>query len=366
MYRVLHVMGGACYGGISAVVLNYYSNMDRGKIHFDIAVTDKYIGRNARLLEELGCKIFPICLKSENRRLYESQIGKLLREGNYDAIHVHGNDTSWFTLRLARRAGMKVRIAHAHTAGHLGGDSLRFRIRQSLCQFLNRHYSTNLISCGRKAGEYMYGKRGTEMRKHFVLPNAVDTALFSFKADVREKMRNDMGLDQYFVVGMIGRVDSEKNPIQGIQIFDEIRKRIPNARLLMVGSGECLEKVRAEVDRLGLNDDVLFLGHRSDVNDLYQALDLYLLPSLYEGFPVAAVEAMATGLPCLISDRVTDELSFGKLVRYLPLNDNKAWGKASEEFLTPVDRSEGLTEIRVHQLDIRDSAKTLENFYLGK
>lgn len=365
MYKILHIMGGACYGGISQVVLNYYKNIDRDKIHFDIAVTDKYIGHNANILKSMGCEVFPICLKSENLKLYTSQIKEILCNGNYDAIHVHGNDTSWVTLRIAKQMGIKIRIAHAHTAGHLGNNTFWHRIRITVCQFLNRHYATRLVSCGKKAGEFIYGKAGTKMKKHFVLPNAIDTTVFSFNPDKRREVRGSLGLDNSFIVGMIGRLAPPKNTICAISLFKEIKNKVPHAKLLMAGSGPDEEPTKAEVHRLGLDESVIFLGQRSDVYDLYQALDLYMLPSLYEGFPVAAVEAMATGLPCLLSDTITDELQFGSKVHYLPLDNSEAWGCAAIQYSgLDYDRFSALEEVKSHNLDISKVGNRLEKIYL--
>lgn len=365
MYKVLHIMGGACYGGISAVVLNYYHHMDLNKIHFDIAVTEKFIGRDAHAMEDMGCTVFPLCLKSENRRLYESQIKKILAEGNYDAVHVHHNSTSWFTLRIARGAGIKTRIAHAHTAGHLGPDTLLFKIRQLLNQSLNCFYATHLLSCGQKAGEFVFGKIGTRQKKHMVLPNAIDTNAFSYDPILREHMRKELGIDQSFAIGMIGRLAPPKNSIYAISIFKAIKDKIPNAKLLLAGSGEDEEATRAEVLRLKLSNDVLFLGQRNDVKNLYQAIDLYMLPSLFEGFPVATVEAMATGLPCLLSDTITDELKAGTNVHYLPLHNTKSWAEAALKYAEyEQDRSLGQSKVKQMGLDIRDTAELLEKFYL--
>lgn len=364
MYKVLHIVGGAVYGGISRVVLNYYKNIDRDKIHFDLAVTDKFIGHHANILEGMGCQIFPICLKSENLKLYRAQIKKILCNGDYDAIHVHSNDTSWVALRLAKQMDIKVRIAHAHTAGHLGNDTLKFRIRMTVCQLLNRHYATRLVSCGKKAGEFIYGKAGTKMKKHCVLPNAIDTSVFSFNPEKRREVRESLGIDNSFIVGMIGRLAPQKNTIRAISIFKEIKSKVPNAKLLMAGSGPDEEATKAEVHRLDLDQSVIFLGQRSDVYDLYQALDLYMLPSLYEGFPVAAVEAMATGLPCLLSDTITDELQFGSKVHYLPLDKEGIWAGIAQKYVAYHDRYSGQNEIQKHGLDIRDTACQLEKIYL--
>lgn len=365
MIRVLHVVGAAIYGGMSTVVLSYYKNIDHSRIHFDIVVTDRYIGRNAKTLEEMGCTIYPICLKSENISLYTSQLTKIIKEGNYNVIHVHGNDTSWVSLRIAKRLGVQTRIAHAHTAGHLGTNNLRFRIRQLICQYLNRHYSTHLLSCGKKAGEFIFGKTGVKSKKHMVLPNAIDVSTFSFCPDKRQEIRDALQLHDKFIVGMIGRVAPPKNTVYAISLFKAIKDKVANAKLLMIGDGPDIIQTKAEVEKLGLDEDVQFLGQRSDVYDLYQAMDLYLLPSLYEGFPVAAVEAMTTGLPCLLSDTITDELNFGKNVHYLPLGNPDAWGIVASQYIKPHhDRFQGQREVQDNNLDITKVSKKLEELYI--
>lgn len=364
MIRVLHIVGAAVYGGISTVVLNYYNNINRSKIHFDIVVTDRYIGRNAKALEKMGCTIYPICLKSENINLYTSQLTKIIKEGNYNVIHVHGNDTSWVSLRIAKKLGIRTRIAHAHTAGHLGANNLRFRVRQSICQFFNRYYATNLLSCGKNAGEFIYGRNGVKSKKHMVLPNAIDVSRFSFNFDKRQEIRSVLKLHNKFTVGMIGRVAPPKNTVYAISLFKAIKDKVANAKLLIIGDGPDMVKTKAEVERLKLDDDVLFLGQRSDVYDLFQALDLYLLPSLYEGFPVAAVEAMATGLPCLLSDTITNELSFGENIHYLPLSNPDVWGTVASQYSNlHLDRSLGHQEVQDNSLDITKVSKKLEELY---
>lgn len=364
MYRVLHYIGGACYGGISAVVVNYYRNIDRNKIHFDIAVTDKYIGRNADILADMGAEIYPVCLKSENRELYTQQIEKILKEGKYDAIHVHGNDTSWYTLRIAKRCGIKRRIAHAHTAGHLGADTFRFRIRQTICQRLNCYYATDLISCGRKAGQFIYGNQILKNPKHTILPNAIDLSHFRYDKNVRGQKRRDIGVDGCFTVGFVGRMAPPKKPETAIEIFKAIKTAIPNAVMVMVGSGPQEKEIKELIESYGLTDSVKILGQRNDVADLYQAFDLYLLTSLYEGFPVAAVEAMATGLPCLLSDTITDELNFGSAIHYLPVRDTDQWAEKAKLYVKDNARESRVSEIKNAGLDISDTATMLEKIYL--
>ncbi len=361
--KVLHVMAGADAGGISSVVVNYYSHINRSKIHFDVALTTNADGINGQRLRSLGANIYKIALKSIDREAYVNDIKTLLIMGKYDAIHVHENDTSWVALKAAKEIGLKIRIAHAHTAGSLS-FSLYQRLRKWSGYILNAYYATCLIACGKKAGIYTFGKINIKTKGVTVLPNAIDTELYSYNENLRGQVRGELGIKDKFVVGMVGRVTPEKNNVQAISIFNEIQKEISNAILVMAGDGEDMLKTKMAIDKLYLSDKVLCLGNRSDVSRLLQAYDVFILPSLYEGFPVAAVEAMATGLPVLLSNTITPELSFGASVRYLSLSNDKAWAYAAKEFVNDNGRESRQCELKNNGLDIRNTASMLENIYL--
>ena len=156
MYRVLHIMAGADAGGISSVVLNYYRVLDRTKIHFDIAVTTDMIGQNAAEMEKLGAKIYRLPLKSTGLKVFDSALTELLKSGNYQAVHVHENETSYVALRIAKKAGIPQRIAHAHTSSSY--VSIKSEIRRLSGCVLNYYYATNVIGCGWLAGERVFAK----------------------------------------------------------------------------------------------------------------------------------------------------------------------------------------------------------------
>lgn len=359
--KVLHIMAGADAGGISSVVVNYYSHIDRDKIHFDVALTTDVDGINGRVLRGLGANVYRIALKSIDRKAYVNDIKSLLIKNKYDAIHVHESSTSWVALKAAKEVGVKIRIAHAHTAGSINSN-LKYRIKQWLGYWLNPYYATHLVSCGEKAGIYCFGRRNSKAIT--IIPNAIDTQLYSYDENIRNQVREELRVKNKFVVGMVGRVSPQKNNIQAISIFNEVQKEIPNAVLVMAGDGEDMEKAKAEIGRLDLGGKTLCLGNRSDINRLLQAYDVFILPSLYEGFPVAAVEAMATGLPVLLSETITSELSFGSAVRYLSLDNNYAWVCAAKEFVGDDGRKDRQYELKNNGLDIRNTALILENIYL--
>lgn len=364
MFNVLHIMSGAGAGGISSVVANYYQFINRDKIHFDALIADNEIGINGRRLLDLGCDIYIGCpLKSNDYNGYIKFVSHRLANGCYDAIHVHENETSWVALKVAKELGVNCRIAHAHTAGvHKGG--IRKYLKNVTGQCLNYLYATNVIACGELAGNYVFGRRNMHRKKAIILPNAIDTDVYRFMPQIRKEMRHILDCENNFVIGMVGRVAYPKNNVRALELFKTILDIIPNAKLILAGDGEDMNKVKNKIKDLCIEQNVLLLGNRSDVNYLYQAFDVYMLPSLFEGFPVAAIEAMASGLPVLLSDTITKELSFGTAVHYLSLNDDLAWGMMAKAYINDSEREERSAEVKNRDLDIRDTSKILESVYL--
>ena len=360
MFKVLHIMACSDAGGISSVVLNYYRWMDRNEFQFDIALTVEEEGLNTRLLRELGAEIFHLPLKSKGIAAFETALQALLSERQYDAIHVHENETSYVALRIAKKMGVKCRIAHSHTTSPY--VSVKGEVRRLSGCVLNYHYATAVIGCGQVAGERVFGKRNMRKEKAYVLPNAIDTEKYRYNKKVRNEMRKALGVEEQFVVGMVGRLSPEKNHLFALDFFRYMPKEIPNVKLLLIGNGPDEGKIKAHIKKYKMEPFVQLLGRRSDVYALYQAFDVLIMPSNYEGFPVAAVEAMASGLPILLSDKITRELDFCKGVEYLPLK-KQMWIEALKKVTEKVDR-----EIRQHEpknngLDIRDTAQMLERIY---
>lgn len=362
MIRVLHIMGCADAGGISAVVLNYYRFLDREKIHFDIALTVPEAGQNARALEELGAEIFFLPLKSQGMGAFRSALAELLQRGQYDALHVHESETCYVALQVAKKLGIRCRIAHSHTCSPWEGWKGELR-RLSGC-LLNYPYATRVIGCGRLAGERVFGRRNMNRPRAMVLPNAVDTRRFAFDPGIRREVRRELGLEGKFVIGMVGRLSEEKNNVYALDLMPEILKKHPDAVLVVAGNGPDEEKFRIRTLSMELENHVHQLGRRADVDRLYQAFDVYLLPSFTEGFPVAAVEAMSSGLPVLLSDAITPELSFGSAVKYLSLKDLGSWVEAALQWREDSGRLQRQTEPAEHGLDIRAAAKQLEKVYM--
>ena len=361
MIRVLHIMGCSDVGGISTVVLNYYRFIDRSRIHFDIALTVPEAGRNARALEALGARIHFLPLKSEGIGAFRRALAELLEKEQYDAVHVHENETSYVALQVAKKQGIRCRIAHSHTSSPYEGFKGEVR-RLSGC-FLNYPYASRVIGCGKLAGDRVFGSWNMRRPRAMVLPNAIDAQRFSFDPDIRREVREELGLHGKYVLGMVGRLSEEKNYPFALDMIHNIRKEIPECMLVIAGGGEEEEKLRSQIKDLNISDCVMLLGRRNDVDRLYQAFDLFLLPSFHEGFPVAPVEAMASGLPVLLSAAVTRELEFGSAVEYLPLDDLQQWCTAVHRRKDDSGRETRQAEVKAAGLDIRDTARLLEQVY---
>ena len=359
--RILHIMGSADAGGIAAVVYNYMRFIDQDKFHFDFALTGGSLGMLGNKMIDAGAKCYYLPRIHDGIKDFLSQLSKLLRREHFDAIHVHVNSNSWIALSVAKDEGIKIRIAHAHYAGK--PESARNWIIMKLGHILNQRYATHLVGCGQLAGETVFGKSFTRSKKHLVLPNAIDAGKFRYNQDVREEVRRELGIEQKYVIGLIGRLSAQKNQAFIMPVISKLHQLIPDMVFMLVGTGEDESILKDYCREHFMESYVIFTGVRQDVYRIYQGVDVCLLPSLYEGFPVVGVEAIASGCPLLLSDCITHELSFGTYVKYLPLEED-AWLNALKSKPMNNNRDKGICEIKEHGFDIVDSSKILEHIYL--
>ncbi len=363
MYNVLHIMGCSDVGGISTVVLNNYRNIDRSKIHFDIALKTESIGRNAQALVSLGAKVYFLPLKSKGIHQFEIALQKILEENKYDAIHDHEGDTAFIALRIAKKCGLAQRIVHAHSANK--DISIKGMMRRKLGQILNSYYATNFIGCGQLAALLTFGKSKSVLNRTNIIYNSVDLQKFKYNKIIREKTRRQLGIESRYVIGMIGRLSLEKNHLFALNIMEKIHLQLPSALLLVVGDGEEKNRINTVIHNKKMGSYVTLLGNREDIAEINQALDINILPSFREGLPVSAVESMAAGIPILLSDKITRELSFGQDVVYLSLDDEKKWIESIISYNHDTNREFRDSLLTQHGFDIDSTASQLQNLYLN-
>lgn len=321
--RVAQILNRMDSGGIEAVVLNYYRHINRSKVQFDF-----YFAEGSRLprraeLEALGAGLYPIPPYSHpiayHRALYSA-----FRQRGYKIVHAHLSTMSVFPLFAAWRARVPVRICHNHSTAHWG-EGAKTLLKYILRPF-NKVFATDWFACGETAGRWMYGDKAFDAGRVTVLPNAIDTAKFAYDPAARKRLREELGIPQdAFVVGHVGRFMYQKNHQFLLKVFAELLKTRPNARLLLVGEGELEQQVRQQAQALGIQSKVVFTGARQDVDKLYSAMDVFCLPSRYEGMPVVAWEAQANGLPCVLSKNISPEASLSAEVTCLEAQRPAAW-----------------------------------------
>lgn len=361
--RVLNMFTIMDRGGAETMVMNYYRHIDRTKVQFDFLVHREQRGAYDDEIERMGGRIYRMCpVYPQNFFRYKRDLRTFFRaHPEYKIIHSHMSELGCFAFREAERQGVPVRICHAHNAPH--GFDAKMIIRTYFKKRM-MPYLTHLFMCGEESGKWLYGEKNKT--RFIMLNNAIDAAVYSFDASKREEMRRQLDLTDELVVGHVGRFNPQKNHAFLLDIFAALLKKEPNAVLLLVGGGEGMPKIQAKAQELGIAERVRFLGVRSDVADLMQAMDVFVFPSLYEGLPVTMVEAQASGLPCIISDKVPPEciLTDG-LVNIMPLSANpEAWAEKILA-LRAISRADRRAEIAAHGFDISTEAVKLQEFYLN-
>ena len=360
MIRVLHVVTYMGRGGLETMLMNYYRNIDRSKVQFDFLVHRDFEADYDKEILSLGGKIYHVSRLIPWSKAYKEELCDFFAEHpEYKIVHVHQDCLSSVALECAQKCGIPVRIAHSHNSNQ--DKNLKYIIKKYYMKKIP-DYATDLFACGSEAGKWMFRDSGFK-----VLPNAIDTGTYVFNDSVRDEVRKEFCIDGDFLIGHIGRFNPQKNHSFLIDIFEECLKINSNVKLMLVGDGEDKNKIQEKVKNLGIDKNVIFTGVRLDVNRLLQAMDVFVFPSLYEGIPVTMIEAQASGIQCVISDKVPNEsVITEEMVTVKKLSDSaEEW---AECILSKKDseRKDASDDIKKHDYDIKSAAKRLEEFYIGK
>lgn len=356
--RVLQVVTHMERGGLESMLMNYYRYIDREKIQFDFLVHRQERAAYDDEIEAMGGKIYRLPRLVPWSKAYLTALNHFFDEHpEYRIVHVHQDCLSSVILKAAAQHNVPVRVAHSHSANQ--DKNLKYPIKLWYKRFISQ-YATNLFACGKEAGDWMFGGSSYQ-----IINNAIDVAAYTYDPTKRQEMRRRLGLENEFTIGHVGRFNQPKNHPFLLDIFAALLKKESNAVLLLVGGGEGMSKMQEKVQELGIAEHVRFLGVRSDVADLMQAMDMFVLPSLYEGLPVTMVEAQAAGLPCIISNKVPPECILTEgLVDVMPLSASpETW---AEKILAKraIPRTDRRAEIAAHGFDITTEAVKLQEFYL--
>ncbi len=364
MLRVLHSVSNMARAGIETMLMNYYREIDRSLVQFDFLANKPVPGEYDDEIRSMGGRVFVSPglnpLRYPQYRRFMAEL--LTNSPDIRIVHAHNEAMGVYALQSAKDAGIRVRIAHAHNTRIIRDYKYPLKL---VCKGLLPGAATDWWSCGRDAGIYYYGeKRWNE--SGFILHNAIDVTRFAFREEIRERVRQSRGLESCFVIGHVGRFNVQKNHSRLLDVFAEIAKAAPDARLVLIGVGELEEAAREKVRTMGLEAKVLFLGQMANVNEWYQAMDCFALPSLFEGLPVVGIEAQAAGLPCFFSDRVTDEVLLSPRARRISLDaSDEEWaGEILTARAAETNRAGGADLVRSAGYDIREEARKLQTLYL--
>lgn len=358
LIRILQSVNIMDRAGLETMLMNYYRNIDRDVVQFDFLTHRDFEGAYDDEIRTLGGKIYHAPrLYPQHLSSYYKYMRKLFCEHReYRIIHSHMDSMSYFPLKAAKLNGIPIRIAHSHTS-KLDFD-LKFPIKYYALKSLTKVANYN-IACGKIAGKFLFHDS-----QFGIVHNAIDLSKFAFDEEIRKTIRNKLNIQNCFVIGHVGRFCYIKNQLFLVEILKEVLKYRPNSILALVGKGPDERKIREKAKKLGVENNVLFLIDRADVAELYQAFDIFVMPSLFEGLPVVGVESQANGLPVIISDKVSSEIMITNNISQLSLK-NSASEWANCILTSDCKRNNfAFSELQKAGYDIKNEAMNLQNFYV--
>lgn len=361
--RVAQIIGKLASAGVEAVVNNYWRHMDREAFRFDFYIDEDSVCEPPREMTEAGA-VYRTIPSSRHPAARVKALTALLKQYPAQIVHSHMNSLNAVSLYAARKAGIPVRISHSHSTSDRR-EGLRAAVK-GILRKTGSWFATDRMACGDRAARWLFGDRAVDAGEVFILPNAIDVERYRFSPEARDRIRRELGLEDAFVVGHVGRFMKQKNQAFLIRAFAALKAKRVDAALLLVGDGELRPEAEKLVRELGMGDSVLFTGNRKDVAELYSAMDVFALPSLYEGFPVVGIEAQANGLPCLFSDHVTEEIGAAGGAEFIRL-DEALWAeRLDREVPDAGTRSRMAGQTAGSAYDLRTSGNLLGDWYRSR
>lgn len=357
--------GNIGFGGIENFVMNLYKNIDKSKVQFDFLIHGERRNCNEEIIKKLGGKIYRVPFAKKYKDYIKKTTKFFIENGKkYEAIHIHCSYAiSYFDAKMAKKYGIKNIIVHSHSSNT---EITKRRIAQILLKDKLSKIANYKIACSEEAAKWMFSNKVIKNKQYQVIKNSINVDKYKFNTNIREKIRKELNLEDKLVIGHVGRLSKVKNHDFLLEIFKEICNKREQVRLILVGDGECKEGLIKKTKKLQLLDKVIFLGNIDNVNEILQAIDLFVFPSIHEGFPLSVIEAQTTGLPCFISDVITKDVAVTDLVTFISLE------KTQEEWSNIILGNKQLKRenksdiIKQQKYDIIDMVKQIEEIYLKR
>lgn len=368
--RVLQIHNNInSFGGVEAMILNIYRHIDHGKVQFDILnLNESTFGVYEEEVIDFGGNVYSLNLAYSSGLLrhieYAGRLYKFLQSHRYDIVHTNSGKFLFQYVSAivgrGKRAGKTQIIVHSHNSWERLG--WKKQLLKPLQKWLLKN-ADRCLACSEQAAYHLFPQYAVEQGRVQIIKNGIDTERFSYDEAVRNEIRKELGLGGKFVIGHSGRFDLQKNHVFLMDIFAEVCKEREDARLLLVGDGSLMEDMQTKARILGLEEKVLFVGRRNDVERFYQAMDVFVFPSLHEGLPVALIEAQCSGLPCVIADTISQEAAVTELIRFQSLTEKPAvWARQASDCRKTARRSHK-KELEEAGYSIRQTARQLEGIY---
>lgn len=362
--RVLEIIGKRPVGGVGTVLLNYHNYIDRDKVQMDYLIFGEQSELFDERVEALGAKVYSYpALSGRQMGKTKAYLEEFFKEhaDEYDIVHLHAPNIAFLCFPIVKKYGIKYRMIHSHAT--LYAENKIKAIRNKVLWNMAKKEVTHRIGCSEAAGKFLF-----KQEEFLVMKNAICYDNYLFDEELRNRIRKQQVVEDMLVIGNVGRFSQQKNQGFLIEIFAEIHKKNPNSILWLIGDGELRESFEQKAKELELINHVKFFGMVDNTRELYQAMDVMVMPSLFEGLPMVGVEAQASGLPCVFSDTITREVDIVGCP-YLSLNESS--DKWAEVVLEVAEKRAGNTrrsyadELDQLGFNIKLEAKRLEELYLS-
>lgn len=361
--RIAHIMGKWGCGGVESFVMNYYRNIDRSKVQFDFLIDEdsNYIPREE--IEQMGGKVIIIPPYQKIFKYIKTLI-RVFKENDYKIVHSNLNTLSVFPLFSAKLAGVPVRIAHSHSTSNK--KEWKKNLLKNILRPFSKLFATDYFACTEHAGRWLFGNKAFDDGKVTIINNAIDVDKFKYSEDIRNKLRKQLNIENKLVIGHVGRFMEQKNHEFLIDVFYEVHKEKKESVLLLIGDGHLENKIKEKVRNLELQDAVIFLGVKNNVNEYMQAMDVFVFPSLYEGLGIVLIEAQCSGLKCVTSTEVPLNAKISDDIFFIQLDNNLDQWKNSIISTTDNDfRKLKYENAKKFGFDIKEEAEKLMLKYIS-
>lgn len=357
--KILEVIGSMDMGGAETLLMNILRNIDTSKFELYFLCYGNKIFDYEKELKKIGGTIIKIPTPSFNVFQNINQIKKVIKSNNIDVVHCHTYYNSMYALIAAKKTKVKKRITHSHNTKSEEHANILKKMYYCISKIIINFYSTDFLACGNDAGKALFFKK----KKFKIIDNGIILSRFYYSNTLRDEKKKELKIsDNRKVIGHVGRFEEAKNHKFLIDIFGEYVKEHQDTILLLIGDGSLHDEIEQQIKKNKIEDNVKLLSKRSDVNELYNIMDLFLFPSLYEGLPVVLIEAQTNGVPIVASDTIDKEADFTNSISFISLNENhKLW---LEEINKKIGkRNDNRARIEKSKYNIKNTVKQIEQLY---